>query len=90
MYVVKLYINIYNMHMYVYCPYNESQNECLNFEFFYSNLKFDISIPNYYFGFSKLIILVWKLLIESKNGHFNFESCYLNLKIDISILEIVI
>jgi len=38
-----------------------------------------ISIPNYYFGFSKLILKVWILLIESKNWHFNFEYCYLDL-----------
>jgi hypothetical protein len=50
----------------------------------------EISIPNYYFGFSKLILLVWKLSNETKNGHFNVEYCYLNLKSDISILEIVI
>jgi len=42
MYVLKLYI--YNVHTYVYCSYNEYQNEYLNSEFFYSNLKFDISI----------------------------------------------
>ncbi len=47
----------------------------------------EISIPNYFFGFSELVLLVWKLLIESKNGHFDFEYCYLNLKFDISILE---
>jgi hypothetical protein len=47
-------------------------------------------IPNYYFGFSKLILQVWKLVIESKNGHFNFEYFYLNMKINISILQIVI
>jgi hypothetical protein len=50
----------------------------------------EISIPNYYFGSSKLILPIWKILIESKNGHFSFEYCYLNLKIDISILEIFI
>jgi hypothetical protein len=50
----------------------------------------EISIPVYYFGFSKLILQVWKLLIESKNGQFNFEYFYLNLKISISILEIFI
>jgi hypothetical protein len=33
----------------------------------------EILIPNYYFGFSELILPIWKLLIESKNGHFNFE-----------------
>jgi hypothetical protein len=32
MYVLKLYI--YNMHTYVHCSYNESQNLYLNFEFF--------------------------------------------------------
>jgi hypothetical protein len=64
-----------------------------NFAFkFYIIIWFqpEISIPNYYFGFSKLILRAWKLLIEFKNGHFNFEYFYLNLKLDISILEIVI
>jgi len=41
----------------------------------------EISIPNYHFGFSKLILLVWKLLNESQNGHFNVEYSYLNLDI---------
>ncbi len=64
--------------------------------FFYLNFKIiiwfepEILIPNYYFGFSELILSVWKLLIESKNGHFNFEYFYLTLKIDSSILEIFI
>jgi hypothetical protein len=74
----------------------------MNMNFYISTLKFsfkikkiiwfepEISIPNYYFGFSKLILPISKLLIESENGHFNFEYCYLNMKIDISILEIVI
>jgi len=50
----------------------------------------EIQIPNYYFGFSKLILQIWKLVIESKNVHFNFEYCYLNMKIDNSILKIFI
>jgi hypothetical protein len=29
-----IYIYIYNMHTYVYCSYNESQNSYLSFEFF--------------------------------------------------------
>ncbi len=36
------YIYIYNMHMYVYCSYNESQNSYLNFEIFYLNIKYSI------------------------------------------------
>jgi hypothetical protein len=38
------------------------------------DLKFEITIPDYYFGFSKLIFQFRKLLLESKNGYFNFES----------------
>jgi len=74
----------------------EYENLYFNSEFFSFKFKIiiwfepELSIPNYYFGFSKLILQVWKLLIGSKNGHFNFEYCYLNLKIDISILKIVI
>ncbi len=37
--------------------------------------ELEISIPNYYLKFSKLILLVWKLWNESKNGHFNVEYC---------------
>jgi hypothetical protein len=74
------------------------QNWNLYFNFEKNLVKFWIIIwfepeilnPNYYFRFTKLIFLVWKLLIESKNGHFNFEYCYLNLKIEISILEMFI
>ncbi len=50
MYVLKLYI--YNMHMYVYYSYNEFQNEYLNFEFFYSNLKIMSTL--------KIVILILK------------------------------
>jgi hypothetical protein len=50
-------------------------------------LKVEISIPNYYFGFWKLIFQFRKLLIESENGHFNFEYYYLNFKTNISILN---
>jgi len=54
------------------------------------DLKVEILIPDYYFGFSKLIFQLRRLLIESSNGHFNFEYYYLNLKIDISILKFLI
>jgi len=75
----------------------------MNMKIYISNLKFfqfkfkiiiwfepEISIPNYYFGFSEFIHQVWKLLIESQNGHFNFEYYILNMKIDNSILKFVI
>jgi hypothetical protein len=60
-----------------------------NFEVLF-DLEVEIAIPNYYFGFSKLIFKFRKLSIESKNGHFNFEHLYLSLKIDISILKFFI
>ncbi len=44
------------------------------------DLKLEIAIPNYYFGFSELILEFRKFLIESKNGHFNSETFYLNSK----------
>jgi len=66
----------------------------INFKIYISTLKFfhlnfkiiiwfepEILIPNYYFRFSELILLVWKLLIEPKNGHFNFEYFYLTLQL---------
>jgi hypothetical protein len=52
----------------------EIQN--LNFKKLF-DLKVEIGIPNYYFGFSKLIFQFRKLLIESSN---------VNLILDIIIL----
>jgi hypothetical protein len=54
----------------------------LNFKKWF-DLKVEIWIANYYFGFSKI-------LIESKNELSYFEYCYLNLKFDFSILKFVI
>jgi hypothetical protein len=54
------------------------------------DLKVEIGIPNYYFGFSELIFQFRKLLIKSSNANFNFEYYYLNLKINISILKFLI
>jgi hypothetical protein len=61
----------------------------LNFKKLF-DLKVEIGIPNYYFGFSKLIFQFRKLLIESSNENFNFEYYYLNLKVNVSILKFVI
>jgi hypothetical protein len=85
-------MDIYQFWIFLY------EHESLYFDFENFSFKFSIviwfepkiSILNYYFRFSKLVLLVWKLLSEFKNQHFNFEYCYLNLKIDISILEIFI
>jgi len=78
------YLNI-NIKIYI----STLKNFHLNFEIIIW-FELEILIPNYYFGFSKLILPVWKLLIESKNGHFNFEYFYLTLKINSSILEMFI
>jgi len=50
-------------------------------------LNLQISISNYTFGFSKVILQFWKLLIESKNRHFN---SLFDLKIDILNFELLL
>jgi len=47
------------------------------FKFKFKNvfdLKLEIAIPNYYFGFSELIFQFKFFWIDSKNENFNFES----------------
>jgi hypothetical protein len=66
-------IHIYNMHRYVYCSYNESQNKYFNFEFiFFKSENWYFNYENFYFNFLKNVL--------------EFQIWYLNLKFFISIV----
>ncbi len=71
MYVLKLYI--YNMHTYVYCSFNESQNECLNFEFFIQIRKLLIDYKNGHFSFEHFYMNMKTYISTQQILHLTFK-----------------